>query len=293
MKITITDSGLGGLSVCARLDQQREAQPASTNIELSYVNAAPEDDRGYNQMDSRSEKIQTFDQVLHGIQRWLNPDCILVACNTLSALMHETPFVQHNTLPVFGIVDIGVSLIEQALKEHPKAGVFICATDTTVDEQIYSTRLKASGIAPERLVEQAFTGVATMISNDSSGNSVYPHLCRFAQQAKAQTSIDFEQAFVFLGCTHYGYRAEQFAQAFAELGASPVFLLNPNEHCNPFLSSEPFHASEPTLPLEKIRFLSRYRLPDNEVSNVAQILEVTSSRTANALRNYEHQPQLF
>ena len=67
MHIVITDSGLGGLSVCAQLihllknySAPENSDPLSSNLKITYVNAVPSNDRGYNKMSGKKEQIETF-----------------------------------------------------------------------------------------------------------------------------------------------------------------------------------------------------------------------------------------
>ena len=50
MHILITDSGVGGLSVCAYAEEYFRAHAVGEPISLTYVNASPENDFGYNSM---------------------------------------------------------------------------------------------------------------------------------------------------------------------------------------------------------------------------------------------------
>ena len=89
MRLVITDSGLGGLSVCADL-LKAPTGPAAKNIELLYVNAAPDPRRSYNSMESLAEKQEVFQTFLHRLADSYQPDHIFVACHTLSALLPDT-----------------------------------------------------------------------------------------------------------------------------------------------------------------------------------------------------------
>ncbi|MEC8543480.1 MAG: hypothetical protein VXY89_07975, partial [SAR324 cluster bacterium] len=88
MRLVVTDSGLGGLSVCADL-LKAPTGSAAKNTELLYVNAAPDPRRSYNSMESLAEKQDVFQTFLHRLANSYQPDHIFVACHTLSALLSE------------------------------------------------------------------------------------------------------------------------------------------------------------------------------------------------------------
>ena len=62
MHILITDSGVGGLSVVAFAERFVRSHGAAEPVRLTFANAAPENDYGYNSMPSREGKIETFDR---------------------------------------------------------------------------------------------------------------------------------------------------------------------------------------------------------------------------------------
>ena len=334
MKIAIVDSGLGGLSICALLTPRRVGGPSgsakrpnrwrSAFVEFKYVNAVPENDWGFNQMESRLQKIFFFDKVLAGIERWYQPDFIFIACHTLSALLSETAFFQDKqsrrfALPPAGMISAGVCQIVRHLSANPASGVFIFAAETTIAESIYATKLSAAGIAGDRMISRALPGVATMISNDSEGKQVYHTITNFIKIALAQMSRPFKPLYVFLGCTHYGYQAKLFEKAFQELGRQAV-ILDPNEAaCRQIMAQMPYYPSprhltpDPSLkgsgvprrgilsseehaPLAgnfSVEFISRYALPANEVATVSRFLSEISSSTMHALQNHTLKPDLF
>ena len=78
MKLVITDSGLGGLSVCAKL-LQLLSEPAGANypnysaedLQITYINAVPSNNRGYNSMSGRAEQLKTFEISSGTLKRFL------------------------------------------------------------------------------------------------------------------------------------------------------------------------------------------------------------------------------
>ena len=61
----------------------------SCNIKITYVNAVPSNDRGYNTMSGKQEQIETFEKIISNTVRLISPDNIFVACGTLSVLLNQ------------------------------------------------------------------------------------------------------------------------------------------------------------------------------------------------------------
>ena len=142
MHILITDSGVGGLSVCAYAERFVRIHGFREPVRLTFANAAPENDYGYNSMPSRAEKLRTFDRFLRSVTERFAPDSIYVACNTLSVLLPDTPYFQRDTTPVQGIVETGAGLLVKELEADPRSVAMIFSVDcvTTIAEA-NSTRL--------------------------------------------------------------------------------------------------------------------------------------------------------
>ena len=89
----------------------------SEPVRLTFANAAPANDYGYNSMPTRAEKLATFDRFLRNVTVRFVPDMIYVACNTLSVLMPHTPFVATGAMRIKGIVETGVKLLRAGLAD--------------------------------------------------------------------------------------------------------------------------------------------------------------------------------
>ncbi len=96
MNLVITDSGLGGLSICAQLMRLIKERAKSTlpqlpvdDLHITYVNAVPADERGYNFMSGRAEQLETFEKILLNTDKLFAPDYVFVACGTLSVLLEK------------------------------------------------------------------------------------------------------------------------------------------------------------------------------------------------------------
>src|SRR5215210_2538267 len=131
MHILITDSGVGGLSVVAYAERFVRTHGFEEPVRLTFANAAPANDYGYNSMPSRDVKLQTFDRFLTNVTHRYAPDFIYVACNTLSVLLPDTPFSRKDGVPVKGIVETGAELLLRDLEADLQTLAMIFGTQTT------------------------------------------------------------------------------------------------------------------------------------------------------------------
>jgi glutamate racemase len=220
--LVITDSGLGGLSICAELARRAAAPEAGSPLRLTYVNAWPEEGRGYNDLPDMAARAAGFDRALARVAA-LAPDRILIACNTLSIVYPATVFSRSAPLPVQGIVDTGVALFAAALAAEPSASIVLLGTRTTIDSRVHHDRLVALGIDARRVSGVSCHGLATAIERDIDGPAVDELIAKCAADARAAAPIG---ALVLLGlcCTHYGYVADlaRAAAPRASAGSEPA-----------------------------------------------------------------------
>ncbi|HET7711822.1 MAG TPA: hypothetical protein VFL80_07820, partial [Thermoanaerobaculia bacterium] len=188
MHILITDSGVGGLSVVAYAERYVRSEGSTEPVRLTFANAAPENDYGYNSMPSREAKIETFDRFLRNVTERFTPDSIYVACNTLSVLLPDTPYFAEAPVPVKGIVETGVHLLVAELEADPRAMAIIFGTQTTIDAGTYPRRLEEEGIAPSRIISQACPGLADTISEDREGTKTRAEIARWVGEAVEKLS---------------------------------------------------------------------------------------------------------
>jgi len=92
-----------------------------------------------------------------------------------------------------------------------------------------------------------------------------------------------------LACTHYGYRKDVFAAAFAEAGIDAT-VLNPNESAVEDLFGE---QPEGACREAEVRFVTRYAIPEATVEALTYFLSPVSPRTVAAMQSFEYLPDLF
>jgi glutamate racemase len=287
MHILITDSGVGGLSVCAYAERFVRIHGFAEPVRLTFANAAPENDYGYNSMPSRDEKLRTFDRFLRNVTDRFAPDSIYVACNTLSVLLPDTPYFQNAEIPVKGIVETGAKLLLSELEADPDRTALIFGTQTTIDAGAYPRLLTERGIDPSRIISQACPALADTISEDREGSKTRTEVRRWVDAALAKTPRSAAPVLAYLACTHYGYRRDLFSAAFEEQGVRAT-IVNPNEHAVDDLFSSGGSSHE-----VEVRFVTRYAIPAATIETLTFLLSDISPRTVAAMQNFEHLPDLF
>jgi glutamate racemase len=294
LKIVITDSGVGGLSVCAALESALRQSAAPYDIDVVYLNAALEDDYSYNAMPTRQEKLQTFGNFLHAALDGYAPDLLFIACNTLTVLFEDPFYDAFRDRPVLGIVDTGAAELLEAHRRQPQAGIIVFATETTIGDNAYGSRLAAAGVPERQYVQQACPGLPDAISNDATGALADDLLADYVPGALAQFEQMPEQVLAFLGCTHYGYQAGVF-ERHLRASVDDVRVINPNIAAAAAMLAwiEESAAGRGGSGRHRFRVVSRYAIPSKPLRSLPLYLGENAPDTLAALRNFSHQPSLF
>lgn len=287
MHILITDSGVGGLSVCAYAERFVRMQGFEEPVRLTFANAAPENDYGYNSMPSKEAKLETFDRFLSNVTERYAPDFVYVACNTLSVLLPDTPYVQKAVVPVKGIVGTAADLVVRELAADPRAVAIIFGTQTTIDAGAYPRLLEARGVEASRIVTQACPGLADTISEDREGSRTRSEIVRWMRTAMEKMPAGNAPVVACLACTHYGYRKDFFAGAFADAGVRAT-IINPNERAVDDLFERGGTKHEVS-----VEFVTRYAIPETTIEALTWFLGDIAPRTVAAMKNFVHVPDLF
>jgi glutamate racemase len=287
--VLVTDSGLGGLSVCASLAERIHREGDFRRVAITYFNAWPEQDRGYNLLPPEA-RVRAFDGALLGMAR-LRPDVILVACNTLSVLYPETRFSRAPAVPVIEILSLGVRMLHALALAHPESQLVLFGTPTTIASDAHRSRLVALGVDPARIVTQACDRLAGEIEKDPGSAVVRGMIERYAGAAAARLPERGAPVLAAFCCTHYNYSVGWFRRAF-QAWPGPVTVVNPNDAMAACLSPEPGRPDRPGAELS-VRVLSRIELSGQKVAAIAGQIRPVSARTAEALAQYRHDPDLF
>ena len=226
--VVITDSGLGGLDVMDNIAKKLTGSGYYRRVNLIFVNALFDADKGYNALPSREEKITVFNSVLEGIENRFHPDIILIGCNTLSVIFEETDFVKKSDTPVVGIVQPGVQIMADRLLQNEKSIVIITGTETTIAEGSHKKALLEKGFSGGRIITQACPELQSYIEKDPFGEDTQMLISYYVEEALSQLTDRANPLYLSLNCSHFGYSKKLWLQAFKDAGMDLEGILNPN-----------------------------------------------------------------
>jgi glutamate racemase len=289
--ILVTDSGLGGLSVAAELAARLPGSGLFEKVRLVFFNSLFHNQSGYNSLKNESDKLRIFDAALAAMAQKYQPDLLLIACNTLSVLYDKTAFSRQAPFPVIGIVETGVNLIQQQFQHAPQAAVVIFATETTIGAHAHKKLLMKRGYTADQIIEQACPGLAGSIERGYNSLETTKLIEKYVTAAISKATAS-RPIFASLNCTHYGYSLQQFQEAFARTGYPNLTILDPN----PCMADILFQTQRParfTVAQLSIEVVSKTEITATKIASLSQLLERVSPATAEALKNYRYDPELF
>jgi len=289
--ILVTDSGLGGLSVAAELETRLSRSGIFRQARIVFYNALF-DKIGYNGLDSEKEKVRIFNKVLKAMNKKYKPDLLLIACNTLSVLYDQTSFSKKSRFPVVGIVESGVDLITRQFESTPEATVIIFGTKTTIESEAYKKALMARGIPATSIVGQACHKLAGAIERGVDSEETVGYIRQFVQEAITKVEDKSRLIFGSLNCTHYGYARKHFEEAFSLNGHPGITLIDPNQRMIDFLFQPQCLNRYPETKVS-IETISKLEITDQVKASLSPFLAKVSPATAEALKNYIFDPELF
>jgi glutamate racemase len=291
LSLLIADSGMGGLSILADIVSGLQTRRSYRSVSLTYFNAWPEQNRGYNLLPGMGERIRVFDRALAAMLRF-EPDRILIACNTLSALYPDTPFSRQAPVTVTEIIDFGVGQLHAYLAAVANSRVIILGTPTTIETGTHRERLIGLGIDEERIVCQPCDRLAGEIEKDPEGAIVQAMVESCIHQAAERFQDRRLPVAAALCCTHYGYSRRIFEAAMQTCFEGPIEILDPNRAMSDALLADLAPSRQEDIRID-LKVVSRIVWSDEKIEAIARLLETVSPLTANALRQYRHDPDLF
>jgi len=287
--LVVTDSGLGGLSVCAGMAARFAGDARYHRIRLVYFNAWPQQYKGYNHYPDPADRPRVFHNALAGMAKF-TPDHIYIACNTLSAIYPFTRFAGETKIPVTGIVGHGVRMIHDALALDPSACAVIFATPATIHENSHKTALVKQGIAPERIITQGCPDLAGKIERAPFSDEVKTLIDENAALAAQNLKNAGSTVYAGLCCTHFGYCKDHFKGALASHTNKKVDILNPNQAMVDGACRKIISGGSPQM---AIHIVSRVTWEPSRIEAYDRLLSGVSPGVASALKNYRLDKNLF
>ena len=290
--ILVTDSGLGGLSVVADLENKLPQSGIFENIQLVFFNALFHSRGGYNSLRTEAEKIRIFNIALEAMDKKYHPDLLLIACNTLSVLYHKTEFSKTAQFPVIGIVETGADLIAQQWEKNRQATAIIFGTQTTIESNSYQNKLMQRGYPGNQIIGQPCPFLTEQIEQGYNSDMTYLLISEFVNQAISQINNADTPIFASLNCTHYGYSIELFKKAFAEMGFPGIEIINPNTKMSNLLFN-PKYLNRYASTKITVEVISKTSISAEKIESLGELLQEISPETKKALSQYQYDRNLF
>lgn len=292
VKILVTDSGLGGLSITANLYEKLKTAGIFKKVDIIFFNVQPHLKSGYNSLKTREHKVWVFDNALESMEKIFHPDIILIGCNTLSVLYESTKYSKKVEIPVYGIVEAGINLIEENINKDSEVVIF--ATKTTVSEGKHKSKLVSDGFAEDKIITIPCPKLAGAIERGFESNTTDSLVNIYVQQsiAELKNADTNNNIFVSYNCTHYGYVDSLFRKTFDKFGVAVKDFLDPNIYMTEFFFTDDnlnrFESTEIS-----ISVYSQAELTEEKLNSISTLIKRSSTETASALMNYTFNPAYF
>ncbi|MBL1215708.1 MAG: hypothetical protein HND52_20235 [Ignavibacteriae bacterium] len=295
LRIIITDSGLGGLSVAAKIERELRKLRMGSDIELIFFNALADSNSGYNRMNNEEDKINTFNSALNGMVSRFDPQLIVIACNTLSVIYPKTKFAQKCKIPVLEIIKAGVEIIYKNLKSDERSAAVILGTETTVNSRVHQTELSSRGIPKSRIINLPCKYLESEIQKDPNSHEVRNLIAEYITQSLEKIETTAEKIIFTLCCTHYSFSKSIFEKEIKKRIRTKFEIINLNEELisESLLQIKKFLKANSGMGIIKTKTISRFKMPRAELQIISGLLEKDSPSFAAALLNYEQDKLLF
>jgi len=290
IKILTTDSGLGGLSVSAELIEKIKTGGYFEEAEITFFNCRPSDESGYDPLDNNEARAKVFSKALYAMYEKFQPDVIMIACNTLSAIYEMCEFSKSPPVPVVGIIEDGVEKIFNSLRSNPEKQMIMFGTPTTVSSGMHKNILTGKGIDPSRLHYQDCLSLPSVIDLGAESRAVKNMVEKFMKSGVEKTK---EKSFgISLLCTHFGYSLPVFSEFADKFDNFSGDIINPNSSMvDSFLKKYESgkHVNTKTI----IKCYSHTTISNEMLQTLFPLLEKISNDTAESFLNIINTPDMF
>jgi len=286
-KIIVTDSGLGGINIAANIYNSAKKTPLKNDLEIIFFNALPKENFGYNSMTDESMKAKIFNNALLGMLN-LEPDLILIACNTLSVVYNNTDFCKTPLTNVKGIIEAGVNLVLDKITNKSDK-LIILGTPTTIKGNSHVKQLISKGFEELNIITKACKNLESEIQINAYSNTVKTLIEQYIKEAIPNPQPEIKY-YILLGCTHYEYSLRIFRQVFNNYFTN-YEILNPNSvMVNETIS---YLKGNDLGRKTTCKVISRTAINNIDLKNIYDIINNFSTDFAFDLLNYKYDPSAF
>lgn len=204
--IGVFDSGIGGITVLKKLS---EALPNENFIYFGDTARVPYGEKTPQQLLEFSfEILEWF--------KSLNAKCVLMACNTSSAVTLETVEKKYD-FPVLGLIQP----VAQHVAESNIDKIAVMATSATVKSSAYKININKLKADCE-VIQTACPGLVELVeAGDTESDTAYSKVAEYVHPL-----LENNVNKIILGCTHYPYLGQLITRA----AQNKVTLIDPAEY---------------------------------------------------------------
>lgn len=232
IRILVTDSGIGGLSVVNDLYDFFQHNRYYKSVEICFADSRIEN-IGYNEIENINDKIKLFSDRLYYLDKKIKPDILFVACNTLSVIIKQTDFYYKCKYPIVDMLNSSINLLIKELMKN--RAVFILGTKTTISENYYKKYLIDCGFDRNMIINQLCPNLARYIEEThySSWNMNY-NVNWLVNRIISKKTEYCKKYTISLNCTHYYYAMKCFNETFRLYKEKPNIICPNTEIKNVF-----------------------------------------------------------
>lgn len=210
MKIGIFDSGVGGLTVLAKV---QEALPHESIIYVGDTANAPYGGKSHDELLSHGRDIIKF-------LRQQGVKAIVLACGTTSSTIYSQLVEECPDIPLIDVVRPGVKACVELAVQDPALRIGLIATAATINSGLFAALFKAE--RPDNLfLTQACPLFAPMVESGVTRGAI----AKWAAETYVNNWRGNIDALV-LGCTHYPLLAD----VLVEILGTDMRLINLAAH---------------------------------------------------------------
>ena len=230
MNIAVFDSGVGGITILKELRTQFPSHDFfyfGDTANIPYGTKSPSQVKKL--VIAASKKIKK-----------MNVDALIIACNTASCVALDECREVMGEIPVYSVVEAGITTIARMLDERVQTPVVIFGTKVTVRSKIYSNFLKDILGQHVEIHEQECPLLVPMIEE---GWLDHPILHQTVQEYVKSYS-NLTPGIAFLACTHYPWIKPVFEKMLPKwnvLDSAPKLIEMLSKHPEFLQGSKDFH----------------------------------------------------
>lgn len=185
MKISVFDSGLGGITVLRRLLQ---SFPNNEYIYYADLKNLPYGDKTENELKDIGKNI------IYNLSKY-DTDLFIVACGTLSstALPEMTDMISESNKKIIGIIDS----ISNKLKKTNSKNALLLATPATIRKGVFKQNLELSNPQTTIYTEGCTEFVEIVENGDKTEYEIQQIVNKYIEKYRGKVDT------IICGCTHY------------------------------------------------------------------------------------------